>query len=92
VLPKWFIPGSSGKFDWNGKIDRPLRLLSGGYMSVFVSGKGWTQIQANEKGALVAAGSDPKGKEGFGRLSKYGRDRLQDASVEWEHETISVRR
>lgn len=91
VLPKWFIPGSTGKFDRNGKIDQPLQLLPGGYMSVFVSGKGWTQIQAKETGELVAAGSDPKGKQGFGRLSKYGRDRSEDLAVEWEGEAITLR-
>lgn len=91
VLPKWFIPGSSGQFDRNGKIDRPLRLLPGGYMSVFVSGKGWTQVQAKAHGELVAAGSDPKSKQGLGRLSKYGRDRLQDVAVTWEEELISQR-
>jgi len=86
VFPKWFIPGSTGQFDKTGKIDNPLKVLPGGYMSVFVSGKGWTQIQANEKGKLAAAGADPKSKEGFGRLSKYGRDRSHDVSVEWEEE------
>ncbi|MGZ6729381.1 MAG: hypothetical protein ACXVFC_08775, partial [Gaiellaceae bacterium] len=75
VLPKWFIPGSTGQFDRNEKIQRPLQLLSGGYMSVFVSGRGWTQITARETGELAAAGADPKGKQGFGRLTKYGRDR-----------------
>jgi hypothetical protein len=84
VLPKWFIPGSNGQLDRNQKIDRPLRLLPGGYMSVFTSGRGWTQITARKAGELVAAGVDPKGKQGFGRLTKYSRDRLQDVAVEWE--------
>jgi hypothetical protein len=84
VLPKWFIPGSTGQLDKTGKIDRPLKLLSGGYMSVFTSGKGWTQINARKTGELVAAGADPKGKQSYGRLTKYGRDRLQDVAVEWE--------
>lgn len=91
VLPKWFVPGSSGQLDRNGKIDRPLRLLPGGYMSVFVSGKGWTQIQARENKELVAVGADPKGKQGFGRLTKYGRDRLQEVAVEWEEELVGQR-
>jgi hypothetical protein len=83
VLPKWFIPGSSGQFDHNKKIDEPLKILPGGYMSVFTSGRGWTQITARKTGELAAAGEDPKSKKGFGRLTRYGRDRQTDARVEW---------
>jgi hypothetical protein len=87
VLPKWFIPGSSGQFDQHKKIDAPLKILSGGYMSVFVSGKGWTQIKASERGRLAAAGDDPKSKAGYGRLTKYGRDRAPGVrELEWEQE------
>ena len=76
VLPKWFIPGSTGQFDRNQKIDQPLQLLAGGYMSVFTSGKGWTQITAQKKsGQIVAAGDDPTDKKGFSSLARYGRDR-----------------
>jgi hypothetical protein len=83
VLPKWFIPGSTGQFDWNKKIDRPLKLLPGGYMSVFVSGKGWTQVTAQKSGEVVVAGKDT-GKTAYGRLLKYGRTR--EASLEWSLE------
>ncbi|MGZ6728700.1 MAG: hypothetical protein ACXVFC_05285, partial [Gaiellaceae bacterium] len=58
------------------------------YMSVFVSGRGWTQITARETGELAAAGADPKGKQGFGRLTKYGRDRPREAVVEWEETSV----
>ena len=75
VLPKWFIPGSSGQLDKTKKIDKPLKLLSGGYMSVFTSGKGWKQVNARKTGALVQTKADPKGKSGYGRLTKYGRER-----------------
>jgi hypothetical protein len=78
VLPKWFIPGSTGQFDYVKHISRPLEILRGGYMSVFTSGEGWTEIHAHrETGELGPAGDDPKGKKGFGRLSKYGRDRRE---------------
>lgn len=83
VLPKWFIPGSTGQFDRNKKIDQPLKILPGGYMSVFTSGQGWTQITARTTGELAAAGDDPKDKKGFGRLTRYGRDRSTDTQVEW---------
>ena len=75
VLPKWFIPGATGQFDKTKKIAKPLQILSGGYMSVFVSGKGWKQVNARKTGALVQLGKDPKNKKEFGRLTKYGRDR-----------------
>src|SRR5262249_56312943 len=74
VLPKGFTPGWTGQFDGNKKTDEPLKLLPGGYMSVFTSGKGWTQINAHKGGELVAAGDDPKSKQGVSRLARYGRD------------------
>ena len=83
VLPKWFIPGSTGQFDFTKQIDQPLKILSGGYMSVFTSGHGWTQITAQTTGELVAAGEDPKDKKGYSRLSKYGRDREGVPAVKW---------
>jgi hypothetical protein len=75
VLPKWFIPGSTGQFDRNKKIDKPLKILPGGYMSVFTPSKGWTQIGASKAGRVADLGKDPKKKGQFGRLTKYGRDR-----------------
>jgi hypothetical protein len=83
VLPKWFIPHSTGQFDRHKKIDAPLKLLPGGYMSVFTSGKGWSQVTARKSGRLAAAGNDPKKRMGFGRLTKYGRDRPAAAGASW---------
>lgn len=76
VLPKWFIPKSTGQFDRNKKIDAPLKILPGGYMSVFTAGGGWKQIGASKSGRVADLGKDPKKKGQFGRLTKYGRDRL----------------
>ena len=90
VLPKWFIPGSTGQFDQNKKVKKPLQLLPGGYMSVFVSGKGWTQIEARKTGELAEAGHDPKGKKKYGRLTKYGRSREHVPEIEWEHRRVTV--
>jgi hypothetical protein len=75
VLPKWFIPGSTGQFDRNKKIDAPLKILPGGYMSVFTPGRGWRQIGARKTGRVAVLGKDPKKKAQFGRLTKYGRHR-----------------
>src|SRR5919204_1542913 len=86
VLPKWFIPGSTGQFDWAKKIDRPLKLLPGGYMSVFVSGKGWTQVTAQKSGEVVVAGKD-SAKTQYGRLMKYGRTR--ETSLDWSIPELS---
>jgi hypothetical protein len=82
VLPRWFIPGSTGQFDRAKKIDAPLKLLPGGYMSVFVSGKGWTEI-THRRGKLVAAGLDARHRKSLGRLGKYGRERGSDATLRW---------
>jgi hypothetical protein len=75
VLPKWFIPGSTGQFDRNKKIDKPLKILPGGYMSVFTPGRGWRQMGAKKGRRVAVLGNDPKSKGQFGRLTKYGRTR-----------------
>lgn len=77
VFPNWFIPGSTGKFDHQGYVTKPLQLLKGGYMSVLVSGKGWTQIygETHDGTPVAVAADEEKSKNGFGRLERYGRDR-----------------
>ncbi len=75
MLPKWFIPKSTGQFDRNKKIDAPLKILPGGYMSVFTASGGWKQIGARKGGRVADVGNDPKNKGQFGRLTKYGRER-----------------
>jgi hypothetical protein len=75
VLPKWFIPGSTGQFDRHKKIDRPLQVLPGGYMSVYTPGRGWLQMGATKRRRVAVLGDDPKGKGRYGRLTKYGRAR-----------------
>jgi hypothetical protein len=84
VLPKWFIPGSTGQFDRNEKIDEPLKILPGGYMSVFTPGRGWRQMGAKKGRRVAALGNDPKNKGQFGRLTKYGRTR--PVTLGWESE------
>jgi hypothetical protein len=75
VLPKWFIPGSTGQFDRCKKIDEPLKILPGGYMSVFTPGGGWRQIGAKKGRRVAVLKHDPKKKGQYGRLTKYGRSR-----------------
>jgi hypothetical protein len=84
VLPKWFIPGSTGQFDRNKKIDEPLKILPGGYMSVFTPGRGWRQMGAKKGRRVADLGNDPKNKGQFGRLTKYGRTR--PVSLGWDSE------
>jgi hypothetical protein len=69
VLPNWFIPGSVGMFDYMKHVTKPLKILPKGYMSVFVSGQGWKQI--NQKNAEH---TDPKDSP-YSRLDRYSRPR-----------------
>lgn len=78
VLPNWFIPGAPPKYDHGGHVTKPLQILGGGYMSVFTSGKGWTQIYAETTGKArlaSAAKEEEKLTENYSRLARYARDR-----------------
>jgi hypothetical protein len=81
VLPKWFIPGSTGQLDRHKKIDKPLKVLPGGYMSVFTHGEGWHQIGAKAGRRVAVVGHDPKKRGAYGRLTKYGRPR--QVKLDW---------
>jgi hypothetical protein len=81
VLPKWFVPGSTGQFDRHKKIDRPLQVLPGGYMSVYTPGRGWRQMGATKGRRVAVLCDDPKGKGRYGRLTKYGRARRE--KLDW---------
>jgi len=81
VTPRWFVPGSEGYvLDHCKKVTTPLDILPGGYMSVFTSGHGWSQVYARttEEGKIVdVTGSQTKKgtSRKFTRSHKYGRDR-----------------
>jgi len=84
VTPAWFIPGHPGPvYDKAKHCTRPLQLLRGGYMSVYVSGQGWTQIFA-EKGQAREVGVDAKAKVkgGYSRPEIYARDRGEISLLE----------
>jgi hypothetical protein len=51
-------------------------------MSVFVSGRGWTEI-THKGGRLVAAGLHAKHRKSAGRLAKYGRERAKESRLAW---------
>ncbi len=70
VTPAWFIPGHPGPvYDHARHCTKPLQILEGGYMSVFVSGGGWTQV--DHLGADVPM--DAKGATS--RPARYARPR-----------------
>jgi hypothetical protein len=72
VTPAWFIPGHPGPvYDKMKHCTTPLQILQGGYMSVFVSGKGWTQIDAQH--AELPMDAKIKGK--YSRPYRYDRNR-----------------
>lgn len=60
VTPGWFIPGHPGPvYDHAKHVTKPLQILPEGYMSIFVSGQGWKQV--NHEGAKVALDAkDPR--------------------------------
>jgi hypothetical protein len=74
VTPRWFIPDSTKNyvFDYCRLIIKPMTILAGGYMSMYESGRGWTQIGANEKGEIKYAPLKNKGK--YSRANKYHRN------------------
>jgi hypothetical protein len=74
VLPSWFIAGSPGPWDLKGHCTGPLQLLPGGYIGVWVPGKGWTQATARGDEARHVAGARFM-------LRKEGRALPDDAQV-----------
>jgi hypothetical protein len=79
VTPAWFIPGHPGPvYDKAKHCTAPLQLLPGGYMSVFVSGHGWTQIFAQKdthQAEEVPMSAKSEGKGPYSRPERYARDR-----------------
>jgi hypothetical protein len=69
ILPAWFVPGLKvPKYDYAGHLNGSLQVAPGGYVSIFVSGSGWTQKQMHE-GQLVDVQRD-KGDPRFRDRSK----------------------
>src|SRR5262249_1467902 len=59
ILPAWFGPGLNvPKYGYAGRLSGPLEVAPGGYVSIFVSGEGWTRRQMRE-GELIEVELDP---------------------------------
>ena len=53
ILPAWYVSGLNvPKYDFADHLSGPLQVAPGGYVSIFVSCKGWTQKQMRD-GELV---------------------------------------
>jgi hypothetical protein len=50
VTPRYFMPGTTGPYDFRSLLTQPTTLRPGGYMSMLTlkQSDGWTQIQARE--------------------------------------------
>ena len=58
ILPAWYVSGLKvPKYDFRGHLSGPLQIAPGGYISIFVSCKGWTEKQMRD-GELVDVGRD----------------------------------
>jgi hypothetical protein len=60
ILPSWFGQGFEkvGFYDHARHCTAPLQVLAGGYVSVYVSGRGWTTH--NDKGDEVTPDNDAR--------------------------------
>ncbi len=81
VTPHWFVPGSSGPFDFGGHVAAPQQLLAGGYIGVWTPSSGWTQ--------RTAAGDGPPGEQAPREASPPGsrRERRMRGRWRWERST-----
>lgn len=48
VLPAYFRDGARGPYDFGQAVKQPFALARGGYLSRFVQGQGWGQVQAQD--------------------------------------------
>ncbi len=80
VLPAWFVQGLEVPlYDFKGHLSKPLEVADGGYVSIYESGKGWTQKQQHG-GRLEAVPLDtsdprfrPRGDEDAGSAKRRSR-------------------
>jgi len=58
ITPAWFEPTDADRLDFKRHLSKQLELARGGYISVFDTSSGWTQITAKgEGGPRMAPGS-----------------------------------
>ena len=77
VTPTWFGPAAADRVDFKQHVSKELELASGGYISVFDPGQGWTQIDASGTGGPAA----PEGSR------RYRRNLQRDA---WRQSALSA--
>jgi hypothetical protein len=91
VTPWWFVNDLSGgvrAFDVRGQIDRPFQILPGGYISVYMGTRGWTQIE--DRAELKKFFSNlPQGPEAL-RGSRRWRRRMPRST--WRNSRIGAPR
>lgn len=82
VYPSWFEgfrkPGSA-KFDYLGLVDRPYKLLKGGYMSVIKKSGSWSQIFGSIEREKAFKAQDRSGKRNV-RRSRFSSEH-KDSSL-----------
>jgi len=62
VTPAWFEPTCADRLDFKQHVKKELQIARGGYISIFDSRTGWTQIDAKgEAGPRIPAGSRRSG-------------------------------
>jgi hypothetical protein len=63
VMPDYFDDSARGRhgarYDFMGRLSEPFSLAPGGYQSVYVPGKGWTQRTAQKSHADLVAAKGP---------------------------------
>jgi hypothetical protein len=50
VTPAWYEPTCADRLDFREHVSKELELVRGGYISIFDSSSGWTQINAKGEG------------------------------------------
>lgn len=79
VTPEFFDPTAAGrsgeKFSFRENVRAPFQLAPGGYESVYVPGKGWTQNTARMEGDVLAADRPRVGSR---------RERRRALTGEWQ--------
>jgi hypothetical protein len=74
ILPAWFVKGLKvPKYDFAGHLSGPLQIAADGYVSIFASGKGWTEKQMRH-GELVEVERD--------KADPRFRDRSETSALE----------
>ena len=61
VLPSFFRDGAPGPHSFRNNVALPFQLARGGYLSEFVEGQGWNQVNAEAAPTPASSPASPKG-------------------------------